>query len=170
MTAAAYLDPSVPINQRVGDLLSRMTLEEKAAQVVGVFPMMFMGADGPDPDKMAEAIPHGVGHICMGGGLATDPRELALTLNAIQKWLRDHTRLKIPAMVHNEALSGLAQASATAFPTAIGLASTFAPELIQQMTSVASREARAVGINHVLSPVLDVNRRRQMGSSARDIR
>ena len=65
--AAVYLDPSASISQRVDDLLSRMTLEEKAAQIVGVFPAAFMGPDGPDVDKMAESIPHGVGHLCMGG-------------------------------------------------------------------------------------------------------
>ncbi|MYK00212.1 MAG: hypothetical protein F4028_14645, partial [Acidimicrobiaceae bacterium] len=63
--AAAYLDPSVSIRQRVDDLLSRMSLEEKAAQIVGIFPAMFMGPDGPDVDKMAELIPHGVGHLCV---------------------------------------------------------------------------------------------------------
>ncbi|WP_419927833.1 glycoside hydrolase family 3 N-terminal domain-containing protein [Candidatus Poriferisocius sp.] len=147
----------------MADLLSRMTLEEKAAQVVGVFPGMFMGPAGPDPDKMSELIPHGVGHICMGGGLARRPRELALVLNTIQEWLRDNTRLGIPAMVHNESLCGLAQDSATAFPTAIALAATFQPRLIEQMAGVASREARAVGINHVLSPVLDVNRDARWG-------
>ena len=66
-------------------------------------------------------------------------------------------------MVHNESLCGLAQDSATAFPTAIGLAATFQPHLIEQMAGVASREARAVGINHVLSPVLDVNRDARWG-------
>ncbi len=156
-------DPNLPIPERVADLLSRMTLEEKAAQVVGVFPGMFMGPSGPDPDKMSEVIPHGVGHICMGGGLARRPRELALVLNSIQEWLRDNTRLGIPAMVHNESLCGLAQDSATAFPTAIGLAATFQPHLIEQMAGVASRESRAVGINHVLSPVLDVNRDARWG-------
>ena len=156
-------DSNLPIPERVADLLSRMTLEEKAAQVVGVFPGMFMGPTGPDPDKMSQMIPHGVGHICMGGGLARRPRELALALNAIQEWLRDNTRLGIPAMVHNESLCGLAQDSATAFPTAIALAATFQPQLIEQMAGVASREARAVGINHVLSPVLDVNRDARWG-------
>ncbi|MXZ79091.1 MAG: beta-glucosidase [Acidimicrobiia bacterium] len=156
-------DPSLPIPERVADLLSRMTLEEKAAQVVGVFPGMFMGPTGPDPDKMSKLIPHGVGHICMGGGLARRPRELASVLNFIQEWLRDNTRLGIPAMVHNESLCGLAQDSATAFPTAIALAATFQPRLIEKMAGVASREARAVGINHVLSPVLDVNRDARWG-------
>ncbi|MDE0615499.1 MAG: glycoside hydrolase family 3 C-terminal domain-containing protein [bacterium] len=156
-------DPNLPIPERVADLLSRMTLEEKAAQLVGVFPGMFMGPTGPDPDKMSELIPHGVGHICMGGGLARRPRELALALNFIQERLRDNTRLGIPAMVHNESLCGLAQDSATAFPTAIALAATFQPQLIEQMAGVASREARAVGINHVLSPVLDVNRDARWG-------
>ncbi len=165
MTEAAppHLDSSLPISERVADLLSRMTLEEKAAQVVGVFPAMFMGHSGPDPDKMSQVIPHGVGHLCMGGGLARNPRDLAGAINSIQEWLRDHTRLGIPAMVHNEALCGLAHDCATAFPTAIGLAATFQPQLIEQMAGVASREARAVGINHVLSPVLDVNRDARWG-------
>ncbi len=155
--------PELPIPERVADLLSRMTLEEKAAQIVGVFPAAFMGPTGPDPDRMSQMIPHGVGHLCMGGGLARQPRDLAVVLNAIQEWLRDNTRLGIPAMVHNESLCGLAQDSATAFPTAIGLAATFQPQLIEQMAAVASGEARAVGINHVLSPVLDVNRDARWG-------
>ena len=163
MRVVPYRNPSLPTAERVADLLSRMTLDEKAAQVVGVFPAMFMGPSGPDPDKMRNTIPHGVGHICMGGNLARQPLELASALNAIQEWLRDNTRLGIPAMVHNEALSGLAQDSATASPTAIGLAATFQPQRIEQMASVASREARAVGINHVLSPVLDVNRDARWG-------
>lgn len=155
--------PELPIAERVAELLSRMTLEEKAAQIVGVFPAAFMGPTGPDPDRMSQMIPHGVGHLCMGGGLARKPRDLALVLNAIQEWIRDNNRLGVPAMVHNESLCGLAQDSATAFPTAIGLAATFQPRLIEQMAAVASREARAVGINHVLSPVLDVNRDARWG-------
>ncbi|WP_419925156.1 glycoside hydrolase family 3 N-terminal domain-containing protein [Candidatus Poriferisocius sp.] len=161
--SAHHRDAGLPIAERVADLMARMTLEEKAAQVVGVFPAVFMGPNGPDLDKLSQMIPHGVGHICMGGGLARQPHDLAVALNAIQEWLRDNTRLGIPAMVHNEALCGLAQESATAFPTAIGLAATFQPQLIEQMAVVAGREARSVGINHVLSPVLDVNRDARWG-------
>jgi beta-xylosidase len=151
------------MTERVEALLAQMTVEEKVAQLHGIFPMVYFGAAGPDPAKVIELSPHGVGHLCMGGNLAGEPGELVEILNSIQRVFVEETRLGIPAMVHNEALNGFAQDAATNFPTAIGLAATWRPDSVEAMASVASREARAVGVLHVLSPVLDVARDARWG-------
>jgi len=150
-------------HERVEALLADMTIEEKVAQLHGIFPMDYFGAAGLDPAEVMARTPHGVGHLCMGGNLAAEPGELAETLNSLQRIFVDDTRLGIPAMVHNEALNGFAQDAATNFPTAIGLGATWRPEGVHDMATVASREARAVGVHHVLSPVLDVARDARWG-------
>ena len=79
-------------------------------------------------------------------------------MNAVQKWLIENTRLGIPAMFHEEALHGLVAPGGTHFPVPIGLASTWDPPLIERLMSVAAVEARARGVHHVLSPVVDLGR------------
>lgn len=153
----SFRDASLPISERVDALVAEMTIEEKAAQLVGAFPADL------DMNSPGEQIGHGLGHICMGGNLAPKPGPLVEALNAIQRYLVEETRLGIPAMAHNEALNGLAQDSATNFPTAIGLGATFRPDRIEAMAQIASREARAVGLHHVLSPVMDVARDARWG-------
>jgi beta-glucosidase len=148
---------------RVRELLDRMTVEEKVAQLHGIFPMDYFGPEGVDPERVIERTPHGVGHLCMGGNLASEPGLLAETLNGLQRVFVEQTRLGIPAMVHNEALNGFAQDAATNFPTAIGLGATWHPDRVHAMAAVAGREARAVGVHHVLSPVLDVARDARWG-------
>jgi len=150
-------------DDRVDALLAQMTIEEKVAQLHGIFPMDYFGPEGPDAAEVLARTPHGVGHLCMGGNLAAQPAELAETLNTLQRVFVEQTRLGIPAMVHNEALNGFAQDSATNFPTAIGLAASWQPDLIHDMAAIAGREARAVGVHHVLSPVLDVARDARWG-------
>ena len=93
--------------------------------------------------------------IAAGGEIA---REHALFVNAVQKWLLENTRLGIPAMFHEEALHGLVAPGGTHFPVPIGLASTWDPALIERLMSVAALEARARGVQHVLSPVVDLGR------------
>ncbi|MDG2025913.1 MAG: glycoside hydrolase family 3 N-terminal domain-containing protein [Acidimicrobiales bacterium] len=153
----SHRDPTLGVSARVEALIAEMTIGEKAAQLVGAFP-----AD-MDMDDLSSSIPEGLGHICMGGNLASEPGALADALNHIQHFLVEETRLGIPAMAHNEALNGLAQDAATNFPTAIGLGATFRPDRIRAMAEVASREARAVGLHHVLSPVMDVARDARWG-------
>ena len=79
-------------------------------------------------------------------------------VNAVQKWLVENTRLGIPAMFHEEALHGLVAPGGTHFPVPIGLASTWDPALVERVMSVAAREGRARGAQHVLSPVVDLGR------------
>jgi len=163
----AYKDPSLPVERRVADLLSRMTLEEKVAQTLAVWQQKRGLADASgtfDPAKAQAILQHGIGQITRPsdgvdrGGKRRSPRETVEFVNAIQKWTIENTRLGIPVMFHEEALHGLAAVKGTHFPAAIGLASTWDPALVERVFTVAAREARARGAQQVLSPVLDLAR------------
>jgi beta-glucosidase len=165
--APAYKDASLPIERRVADLLSRMTLEEKVAQTLAVWQQkrQLVDANGVfDPAKAGSVLQYGIGQITRPsdgvdrGGKRRTPRETVDLVNAIQRWVVEHTRLGIPVMFHEEALHGLAAMKGTHFPVAIGLASTWDPALVERVFTVAAREARARGAQEVLSPVLDLAR------------
>lgn len=154
-----YKDPSLPVEQRVDDLLSRMTLEEKVAQLYGIMPMAFWRPGGINEARMQAFLPHGVGQIsgiALGGSLKM--KQLAEGINQIQRYLVEKTRLGIPAIFHNEALNGLVAPEAVNFPTAIGLSATWSPELVEQMTDIIRRQMVAAGMRQALSPVMDVAR------------
>lgn len=144
---------------RVRELLEKMTLEEKVTQLgsIGVGKLL---TDGKfDLDKARELLKHGIGQITrVAGWSRLPPKEAAQLANEIQRFLVEETRLGIPAIVHEECLSGLMAPYATTFPQAINLASTFDPDLVKDMTSAIRKEMRAVGAHQGLSPVLDVLR------------
>jgi beta-glucosidase len=152
-----YQDSSQPIDRRVQDLLARMTLEEKIAQLGAWMPYYFMGPSGPDPDKMAALLGNGVGQISrIGGILDVPPQRVAEIYNTIQRFLVEHTRLGIPAMVHEECLNGYSGRQGTVFPQIIGVAATWDAQLVERMGAVIRAEMRAVGAHQGLGPVLDV--------------
>jgi beta-glucosidase len=158
--AAAYLDPQQSFEMRVSDLLSRMTLDEKLAQLGGVWATSLIDAAGRFDDCRArEKLACGAGHISRIGGVTVlAPAESAALANAIQKFLIEQTRLGIPAIIHEESCAGYTARGATCFPQAIGLASTWEPEWIEAMTQVIRTQMRAVGAHQSLAPVLDVAR------------
>jgi beta-glucosidase len=165
-----YRDPARSIDDRAADLLARMTREEKVAQLQALWKRnaKMQGPDGAfDPAGARELLANGIGEIARPSEIADPPkgrpstrtpRQHAEFVNAIQHWLIDHTRLGIPAMFHEEALHGLVAPGGTQFPVPIGLASTWDPALIERVMSVAAAEARARGVHHVLSPVVDLGR------------
>jgi beta-glucosidase len=157
---ALYLDPRRPLEARVKDLLSRMTLDEKLAQMGGVWSSSLLDQHGAfSSAQAAEKLAHGIGHITrIGGATVLGPADSAGLANAIQRFLVEHTRLRIPAIIHEESCAGYVARGATCFPQAIGLASTWEPELIEEMTRVIRTQMRAVGAHHALAPVLDVAR------------
>lgn len=159
-----YRNPSLSVDTRVQDLLGRMTLVEKAQQLVGLMPIALMGAEGLDPERMRQMIGQGLGHASAPGlmGYKTPPQMAAMT-NVLQRFLVEETRLGIPAIVHNEALNGLVAPECPNFPTAIGLAATWDPEGIQQMTDLIRKQMRAMGMHQALSPVMDVARDARWG-------
>jgi beta-glucosidase len=162
-----YRDPKLPIELRVSDLLSRMTLEEKIAQLLGSwqnkqFPqtpsVWFVDEKGAfQPDRAAVALRFGLGEVSRPSE-HRGPREMAEFTNAIQHWVKDNTRLGIPVLFHEECLHGHAAPRGTSFPQAIALASTWDPDLIKDVFSAVSLEVRSRGAQQCLAPVLDLAR------------
>ena len=151
-----YLDPHEPVGRRVSDLLRRMRLEDKIAQM-GYGRCTEVAWRGRFSAKAARRFFKGAGI-----GAMQDPRMApgkgAALVSAIQEFLVKHTRLGIPALIGSECLHGHMSVGATVFPQAIGLASTWNTKLIEKMAAVAAREARAVGVSQAFSPDLDLAR------------
>ena len=183
--APLYKQASKPLDARVEDLLRRMTLDEKIAQMQCVWQKKseIQNSDTSfAPDKASVLYPHGIGMLArpsdrqLGAAAAVagpagdsgklahrGPRETADYINAVQQWARERTRLGIPLFMHEEALHGYVAPEATSFPQAIGLASSFEPDLVTRVFSVAAREMRARGANLALAPVVDVAREPRWG-------
>ena len=163
MSSPRYRDPSAPVQERVEDLLARMTIEEKVAQLTGTLPFGLLGATGLDADKVAAELAVGIGEISAGGMLSPDPAQLIAMLDQIQRFLVEGTRLGIPAIVHNEALAGLVHPACVDFPTAIALAASWDPASVEAMNDVVRRQMRALGIHQACSPNLDLTRDARWG-------
>ena len=168
-TLPAYRDVSRSIDERVADLLWRMTVDEKVAQLQGIWnrKAQIQSADGRfNPDNAQALLGNGLGQVSRpseigstpSGPRVRGPREQAEFVNAVQRWVIDNTRLGIPVMFHEEALHGLAAPRGTHFPVPIALASTWDPALVERVMSAAAAEARARGCQEVLSPVVDLGR------------
>jgi beta-glucosidase-like glycosyl hydrolase len=154
-----YKDPSATVDARADDLLARMTIEEKAAQLVGDFAFGLLAPGGLEPEAMVRMLGNGIGHYSTVTALAPDdPRPMVDILNQAQRYLVEESRLGIPVICHAEALSGLIIARASSFPTAIALAASFAPPLVEEMATVIRRQMRALGLHQALSPVMDIAR------------
>jgi len=181
--APLYRSANAPVEARVADLLSRMTLAEKVAQLQCVWLKKYEIEDGKGgfaPDKASQAFPDGVGMLARpsdvrglteapgaagdkGDSINRDALGTATYCNAVQKWAVERTRLGIPLILHEESLHGYVARDATSFPQAIGLASSFDPDLSRRVFSVAAREMRARGATLALAPVVDVAREPRWG-------
>lgn len=154
------------VSDRVRDLHARMTLEEKLAQLVGywldqngtVAPMQSeMAAGQQDSGQLPEITRHGLGHYTrVYGTRPVDPVERAAWLWAEQRRLQRETRLGIPALVHEECLTGLAAWQAATYPTPLAWGASFDPELVQEAARAIGDSMRELGIHQGLAPVLDV--------------
>jgi beta-glucosidase len=161
-----YRDPKLPVEQRVADLLSRMTLDEKIAQLVGTWQtglpetssQRFVDSAGKFlPDRAAVALKYGLGEMTRPSN-HRGPREEADFTNTMQKWLRENTRLGIPVIFHEECLHGDVAPGGTSYPQAIALASTWDPALVRDVFSATAAEVHARGAQQCLAPVLDLAR------------
>jgi len=143
-----YMNPTLVPEERVKDLLDRMTLEEKIAQ---------LQCEIRDDESTDSLITKGLGNL--GVVLRPlGPREAAEKANRIQKMAVENSRLGIPILIHDEALHGLVGKEATSFPQAIGLAATWNPELLERIASVIAQQTKSRGIRQVLSPVINIAR------------
>ena len=161
---ALYLNPATAVGDRVQDLIQRMRLEEKVAQVGSIRAADLLEDETFSVEKARKLLTIGIGQITrVAGSTGAEPRKAGEIANDIQGFLLEETRLRIPAIVHEECLSGLMGSGATTFPQAIGLASTWNLELIHNITSAIKGQMKAIGVHQGLSPVLDVAREPRWG-------
>ena len=161
-----YQNSSLSASDRVRDLLSRMTLEEKAAQMVCIWnkkaELLLDETGNFDESKAAEHFGHGhgigqIGRPSDSGGGKT-AREMAELTNAIQQFFVENSRLGIPVIFHEECLHGHAGIGSTSFSQPIGLGATFDPDLVERLYTMTAAEVRSRGAQQALTPVVDVAR------------
>jgi len=192
-----WQDSERPIEERVELLLAEMSLEEKVAQLgsrwigndkpepgaaltspeapetdsneaFNVAPMQDVFAAAGLP-SLEEASRHGLGHLTrVYGSAPITAVEGAKELVSQQRIVLDSSRLGIPALVHEECLTGFTSYGATVYPTAIAWAATFDPDLVERMAAAIGHDMAALGIHQGLSPVLDVVRDLPMGTGRGD--
>ncbi len=180
-TLAAWQDPHLPPGERAELLLAQLTLEEKVAQLGSRWLSNDMQErdDGPqlDPEEVMRVAPmeeafaasqsvpleeasrDGLGHLTrVYGSTPVTAQEGAAEVVRQQRIVLANSRLGIPALVHEECLTGFTTFGATVYPAAIAWGATFDPELIERMAAAIGRDMAAVGLHQGLSPVLDVGR------------
>ena len=173
---APYKNPALSVDERVKDLLGRMTLEEKVAQMESTwqnrgYPLpedaYFVSANGKlDVAKAKAMLKNGLGQFSRaseavaGAGHAqpAGPAAMAAFTNQLQKLMIDDTRLGIPLIFHEECLHGLAADKGTSYPQAIALAATWDPALVQRIFTATALEVRSRGVQECLMPVIDLAR------------
>ena len=156
---SAYRDASRSIEERTGDLLSRMTLDEKLAQLGSLWSFEIFDGHGLDEDRARARLRDGVGQVSrVAGATNLMPREVAEFANQIQRHLVEETRLGIPAIIHEESLHGVMARGATCFPQAIGQAAMWDPDLVEEVARLIGSHLRAMGASQALAPVLDITR------------
>jgi beta-xylosidase len=174
-----WRDPSRPAAERVADLLARMTLEEKTAQLTSVWlgeqpqdsnvaPMQGELRSAEPP--FADLIRDGLGQLTrVFGTRPVPPADAARTLRGLQAQIVAASRFGIPAVAHEECLTGFAAWTATIFPTPLAWGASFHPELVREMAAAIGASMRAAGVHQGLSPVLDVTRDPRWGRTEETI-
>jgi beta-xylosidase len=164
----AWRDPARPVADRVADLLARMTLDEKAAQLIGIWVLPAAdGGDGVAPMQdlldggppAAELMSDGLGQLTrVFGTVPVPPADGVAAMARLQAQVVAASRFGIPAMTHEECLTGFTAWTATVFPTALAWGASFDPGLVRQMAAAIGQSLHAVGVHQGLAPVLDVAR------------
>jgi len=151
-----YKNPALAIDDRVADLLSRMTLEEKVGQIApdDAGQTSIIDPTGTFTDQTARAILT----RWWDPDVVFTPKKSAILRNGVQRYLREKTRLGIPELFMGESLHGFMEYGSTSFPQALGLASTWDPALVKQVFTAAGDEAGSRGAGQVFTPVLDLAR------------
>ncbi len=160
-TQPLYLDSNKSIDERVEDLLSRMTVEEKVYQMAGLHVrrrLDLLNQKGEFSSQKANRLMgKGVGFLAVFWR-SSPPREGAEFANEIQKFARESTRLRIPIVIHEEALHGLVAQGSTSFPQSIALASTWDEELMGRVSVAIGKEMVSRGVRQCLSPTINIAR------------
>ena len=162
-----YKNPALPVDKRISDLIGRMTLEEKVAQLESTWQNhsqdlpreeYFVDDKGQlDEAKARQVLKNGLGQVTRPSE-NRGPAEMVEFTNRLQRIARENTRLGIPLMFHEECLHGLAAADATSYPQAIGLAATWDDALVRRIFDAVAKEARSRSAHECLMPVVDIAR------------
>lgn len=163
MSLIKYKDISVRIDKRVEDLMSRMTISEKIAQLGCYMDGQLLKGDTAEIDHLKNITPDGLGEVVLAGAQMKTAKEQNRIINDLQRYFVDHTRLGIPVIFHIEALSGVLSAGTTNYPSALGQAATWNTEAMETMTDMIREEMKQIGYRQALSPVLDVAREHRWG-------
>jgi beta-glucosidase len=166
-----YCNPKISAERRTKDLLSRMTLEEKAAQMICIWQLKnqsLVDKRGNFDARKAKAYFKnrlGLGQVGRpsDAGEGKNARDMAKLTNTIQEFFISNSKHGIPVIFHEECLHGHAAVDATSFPQPIGLAATFDPDLVRRLYAMTAEEARARGTHQALTPVVDVAREPRWG-------
>ena len=172
-TVLPYKNPQLSTDARVKDLLSRMTLEEKVAQMMCLWmekpndntgvPKEMLPLGGKfSPELAKQKMPLGMGQFARQRE-NLDPKESAQYANDVQKWVLENTRLGIPVMFHDEILHGSMLSGATVFPVPLSMASSWDADLVSRVFNVAARQTRIRGTHQVLGPNMDLAREARWG-------
>lgn len=155
----AYRNASLSADDRTADLMARMTLEEKAAQLSGIWVYEILSGTDFDGEKAASRMGSGIGQITrLGGASNFVPAIAAARANEIQRFLVERTRLGVPALIHEESCSGYLTRGADVFPQTIGIASSFDDGIASEMGRIIREQMRALGARQALAPLLDITR------------
>lgn len=153
-----YMDKHLPAKERAADLLGRMSLEEKMAQVTGIF-----AVQGRE-EEMKQYLQHGIGQVStLEFRNCKSMEEAAQWQRRLQEIVMESSEHRIPAVFHMEGLCGAFIQDMTAFPSGVNRGSAFDPELEQRIGEIVSRQEAAFGITQILAPVLDISRDSRMG-------
>ncbi len=154
-----YQDSGNSPAARAKDLVSRLTLEEKVAQLSGIWAYEVLTDFVFDEAKARNRMAHGIGQITRAGGCTSlKPRDTARLVNRVQRFLKDSMRIFIPAQVHEESCAGVLARDADVFPQALGVAASFSPEIAGEMGAFIREQMAALGSRQALAPLLDVTR------------
>ncbi len=161
-----YENPALPVEERVADLLARMTMDEKTCQMGTIYGYKRV-LKSPTPeeswkdrvwkDGVANIDEHGNGAHVKGMEYIEFDKHAEL-INIVQKWFTEETRLGIPVDFTNEGIRGVCHSRASNFPSQLGLGASFDKDLIRRIGEITGREAKALGYSNIYSPILDTVR------------
>jgi len=155
--AAPYKDPTRTVEERVADLLARMTRTERLAQLGAIWAFQLVVDGAVDAERVAALAPDGIGEITrLAGSTNLRPVDVARAYNDIQHYLVEETRLGIPGVVHEECLHGLMAWDAPCFQQSIGAAATFDPAVVGEVAGTIRQRMMLTGARHALAPVFDI--------------
>ena len=155
-----YQNENLPTEQRVKDLMSRMSLEEKVNQVSA---QLLFFKEFYEKRDYGKGHVRNIGHFLWEGGIPNDAKSVAEHINEDTKRSIEANRWGIPVLQHGEALHGAQWGNATCFPQSIAMAATFDDSLYYQMGQVVAKELRAVGVRQVYAPVVNITRDQRWG-------